>query len=44
MKSFECLTGLNKTVKVNLSYGSSKDKLLSKVSGFDDVRVISERE
>lgn len=44
IKSFECLTGLDKTVKVNLSYGQSKDKLLSQVSAFDDVKFVSEKE
>ena len=44
IKAFECLTGLNKTIKINLSYGSSKDKLLGKVSAFEAVRFVSERE
>jgi len=44
MKSFECLTGLDKTVKVNLSYGQSKDKLLSRVSAFDDIKFVSEKQ
>lgn len=44
IKSFDCPTGLGKTVKVNVSYGQSKEKLLSKVSALDDVKFISERE
>ncbi len=44
MKSFECLTKLDKTVKVNLSYGQSKDKLLSRVSAYDDIKFVSEKQ
>jgi len=44
MKSFSCPTLLEKTVKVNLSYGQSKDKLLSKVSAFEDIKFISEKQ
>lgn len=44
MKSFSCPTMLEKTVKVNLSYGQSKDKLLSKVSAFEDIKFISEKQ
>lgn len=44
IKSFDNPTGMEKTVKVNVSYGQSKEKLLSKVSALDDVKFVSEKD
>jgi len=43
-QSFSCLTGLNKTVKINLCYGQSKEKLISNIATFDEIKFLSEKQ